>query len=689
MRPLLHARAGAAMVFGIFFAVLFIGFVWSLWGSVETVLLRQRMQDGADAAAFSAAVVNARGMNLIALINMTMAAVLAVLVALRLTQTLTLIALGICTALSSVTGGATSVAVPPLQVVYKGVTKAADKVKDPIEQLLKVLHQVAEVTAKVVPLGANARVIDLVASHHDAFGVAIPTSLTLPVEDDAFAVLCEHAGKIAGQLAILPISPVLPTPVESGFAEATGKLAEAGATWFCGQGGSPPDLNGKDRTRWVELPRFASQDECDQQTQAQVDPNQSDEAYREPCERASAELLASVPDRDGSCRQGEALCPTDCEQSTRTSCPSSGFSDCMPEHAQQASGTASRLFGSGTVQCSGGSQYEQRLVLAREQCRPESEGGREGLGGFAWRERQVVREYVWDGLAAQWREDEGARSEEAPRQVRRKDTDESIPCGKDGLIDEHYERDASLPVCEGKAQCETAARSHGELPCSRVAPSRKGERFRERSTQVVDLLRCAYVSPLPKVETPAMDMSKEFSSEGDTSPMRLEQGKMLGASDFQLRAVVIGKKAPERAQRVVALAWWGGPRGDAVADEGGALVSTATALGRIGLAQAEYYFDWTGLGKDGPKDQTKPADVTEWMWNMAWRARLRPFRMNHDDADPEQTQQPGGGGGGGQGGGADAPGGAGKGLDCAALPKGAGAFCGDATQAVQLLGGGS
>jgi hypothetical protein len=688
MSKLLRAERGAAMVFGIFFAVFFIAAVWSLWGTIETVLYRQRVQDAADAAAFSAAVVNARGMNLIALINMTMAAVLAILVGLRLAQTLGYIAIFICSALSSVTMGATGLAVPPLQGVVKGIATAADKVKDPIEQLLKVLHQVGAVTAKVVPLGANVRVIDLVASHHDAFGVAIPSRMTLPVEDDDFSVLCAHAGKVAGTLAIKPLSPLLPSQAEDAFGDAMSKLAKAGSAWFCGGGGSPPDLNDDERTRWVELPRFASQDECDAKTKAEIDPDESEESYRAPCERAGTEMMASMPNRSGGCREGQPICPTNCEGTARESCPPDGFTNCQPDRSAELSSQATSLLGSATVSCADDSPYSERLALAREQCLPEGEGGRKGLGGYAWTQRRVMREYYWSETAGSWLEDTAKRSEEATQQVRRKNRETLYPCGQGGSIGLLYERDASRPLCESVAECEAAQPFQGARntsgPCSRARPRHKDDRFREHSVEVLNLLRCAYASPAEQVKTPPMDVSKEFSnSGGDTSPFRLEKGMMLGASDFQLRSVVMGKQLPSAAQRVVAMAWWGGPRGEEVSSAGGAFVSLASGLGRIGLAQAEYYFDWTGLGDDAPKNQKKPADITEWMWNMAWRARLRPFRLDHDTADPEE------GGSGGKGPQAGGKGGGGaQALDCKSLPKGAGGFCGDAQEALKLFGGG-
>ena len=76
VRSITGDQHGAAMVFGLFFALFLIAAVWSVLGITQAMLYRDKMQDAADAAAFASAVVNARGMNLIALINMIMAAIL-------------------------------------------------------------------------------------------------------------------------------------------------------------------------------------------------------------------------------------------------------------------------------------------------------------------------------------------------------------------------------------------------------------------------------------------------------------------------------------------------------------------------------------------------------------------------------------------------------------------------------------
>src|SRR4051794_29266866 len=80
--------SGAIVVFGIFFAVMALGMLYYFVGLAAVIHLRERMQDAADASAFAAAVVHARGMNVMALINMIMAAIMSVLVTLRIIELL-------------------------------------------------------------------------------------------------------------------------------------------------------------------------------------------------------------------------------------------------------------------------------------------------------------------------------------------------------------------------------------------------------------------------------------------------------------------------------------------------------------------------------------------------------------------------------------------------------------------------
>jgi hypothetical protein len=114
--------SGAIMVLGLFMAFFLVGALYFIIGIGNTILFRERMQDAADAAAFSAAVMDARGMNLIALINIIMAAALAILVALRAIQLLCIAGIAIAGALAWPTAGASLAAIPPLSELESTVS---------------------------------------------------------------------------------------------------------------------------------------------------------------------------------------------------------------------------------------------------------------------------------------------------------------------------------------------------------------------------------------------------------------------------------------------------------------------------------------------------------------------------------------------------------------------------------------
>jgi hypothetical protein len=86
----------------------------------------------------------------------------------------------------------------------------------------------------------------------------------------------------------------------------------------------------------------------------------------------------------------------------------------------------------------------------------------------------------------------------------------------------------------------------------------------------------------------------------------------LGQEEFQYRAYAIGRN-PHEAH------WQRGERGIRIAQggsEGGRDAShQAHLLGRLGFAQAEYYFD-------GAEHKS------EWLWKQRWRSRLRRFRIS-------------------------------------------------------------
>lgn len=91
-----------------------------------------------------------------------------------------------------------------------------------------------------------------------------------------------------------------------------------------------------------------------------------------------------------------------------------------------------------------------------------------------------------------------------------------------------------------------------------------------------------------------------------------ELSARLGTEDFQLRGYVVGSALSDEQDRGVrvAAAW--------ARDEGGGLVvPLRRAFSRIGLAQAEFYYDGTG-------PQTGLA--SDVLFSTKWRARMRRYR---------------------------------------------------------------
>ncbi len=86
----------------------------------------------------------------------------------------------------------------------------------------------------------------------------------------------------------------------------------------------------------------------------------------------------------------------------------------------------------------------------------------------------------------------------------------------------------------------------------------------------------------------------------------------LGHEEFQYRAYDIGRSAHENH-------WQHGEQGIRVAQGGNEDGRNATygahVVGRVGFAQAEYYFNGV-------------EDKSEWLWKQRWRGRLRRFRIS-------------------------------------------------------------
>ena len=140
LRSLGHDRSGAVMLVAVFLASMLVGGLWYLVGIGNAALFRERVQDGADSAAFAGAVYHARGMNLVAMINLIMAAVLAILVALKIAYVLLSITYWISNAICHVPYG--QWACP--------IAAASQAAKNAVDQEIKTLTPIIQNTLKVL-----------------------------------------------------------------------------------------------------------------------------------------------------------------------------------------------------------------------------------------------------------------------------------------------------------------------------------------------------------------------------------------------------------------------------------------------------------------------------------------------------------------------------------------------------------
>ncbi len=483
---------GAILLIAVFFAVFAVAILYSLIGTAEAVAFREGLQDRADRTALSASIMHARAMNLIVLINIIMAAVLAILVALKLVELLAIIGMIIAAGLAWITFGATLAAIPPLKSLQQTMSQLYDNFKDPVYTALEVLHEVADAVKSITPVAATA-------AFASEKGVAVPTRLTLPVEDDKFEALCGKSGELAAGLAFLPLEPIpalgeLKGPLSS----ACGDMTEALSEWFCGDGsGGPPSYSTKVKKSY---PFTTDDEECKKSGQSQDTSQSSSEDI---CSRSTEHQQAAKPDEStGRCRDGE--------------------------------------------DCSATGPYETRVALARDQCDPTR---KPTPFKYYYQQRHAEVEYEWTGEV--WKRLEPRYDQ--PRRVESR----RPPCGPRQVspsVAEGYNRVVrdGTDVSELRPVCST---EHPPVLGPRQTP-RKGDRFKVEYEDVTHILGCV----TEVKETMKVSDTESGGDGGDEkSPKKLEAGVRLGEEDFQIRSLVRDDLDKLRSRRLVRLALWERP----------------------------------------------------------------------------------------------------------------------------------
>lgn len=182
------------MVMGVFIATLLVGMIYYVWGIGDTIMFRERMQDASDTAAFSAAVMHARGMNMIALINMIMGALAVVAATMSVIAAMIGYAAAAAGFVCAFCGPwcASCCSACPYAIrhglEWRDADSAADNVNDAVDHAMSLLNGYAVGIRYGVPIAAQAKVMaygtDYYAPVTD-FGVMLPPfRIELPVEDD-------------------------------------------------------------------------------------------------------------------------------------------------------------------------------------------------------------------------------------------------------------------------------------------------------------------------------------------------------------------------------------------------------------------------------------------------------------------------------------------------------------------------
>jgi hypothetical protein len=204
---------GAVLVLALLMCTLLVGILWFVIGIGDVVVARERAQGASDAAAFSAAVIHARGMNFLVLVNLVMAAILAVRVMLKLLQVVLIGATVAFAALALVPGFQEfAAAAGEAGTAAEQVSVLVDRTRQPINEALQTLNTTEHAIAATTGGVATAVVaVDVVPKYRPLVtaGVATPgnplakpASLlgALPVEDSDGDKLCKEAGDAFGGL---------------------------------------------------------------------------------------------------------------------------------------------------------------------------------------------------------------------------------------------------------------------------------------------------------------------------------------------------------------------------------------------------------------------------------------------------------------------------------------------------------
>ncbi len=169
---------GAIMLMGLFFACLLIAAMWSMKGIGDAIVFRNRMQEGADHEVYAAAVIHARGMNLVSALNVVMKVITLIYLVMSVVRDLLALAMALLAACAATVFGAIVCGglLGAATVAYNALTEARNVYQQTVVQYGLPLVSGIETAATIAyPWYGSAMAAD-VAGTYDSSGVAVGSS---------------------------------------------------------------------------------------------------------------------------------------------------------------------------------------------------------------------------------------------------------------------------------------------------------------------------------------------------------------------------------------------------------------------------------------------------------------------------------------------------------------------------------
>lgn len=189
------------MVIGIFMTTLLVAMLYYVAGVGEAITYRERMMDAADTGALGGALMYARAMNVVVLMNLMIATVLGVYVGVRVADEVLLTAAGLASARCRWYRPRPCIIALCLTIAQFGHCNRIRRAERIAEQVSQAARNSSRVLARGVGAASTLRAYNDVTGHYDppatagvgVGGTPITQGFPLPIEDDRSSQICREA----------------------------------------------------------------------------------------------------------------------------------------------------------------------------------------------------------------------------------------------------------------------------------------------------------------------------------------------------------------------------------------------------------------------------------------------------------------------------------------------------------------